>query len=242
MVTGNPLVLLQYMPHDELRLLTCPVGLREDGSAIGLDVLDPWQFGRSILSASATAIRWLATTPFPDVRTLRELYPFHFGAVVSPRVRQLIEEIGAVDVEFIPLTILWEGSGQPIGEWWFVNVFCWRDVFDYSRSRLEYTEFSEELDPWQARSAEFGRAAITEIHELVATPEAFAGGLFLARGSSTAIWSRVFVGTELARRINDGVPPERQVHFQEFLLTGRPQPPRVPRVGPSRRKWRWLPW
>jgi hypothetical protein len=39
-----------------------------------------------------------------------------------------------------------------------------------------------------------------------------------------AIWGRVFIGHELAKRINEGVPEERRVCFQVFPLRDIPQP------------------
>lgn len=65
----------------------------------------------------------------------------------------------------------------------------------------------------------------------------------MARGATEIIWRRVFVGLELARRLNDGVPRERRTTFEEFRLTHRLEPPPVsPDFSTPARRWRWPRW
>jgi hypothetical protein len=234
----NPLVLPESS-NEELRpLASSPVGFDETGAPIPLNTLDFHRFGKPMLPDAGGALVWQARTPLASTAALRELHPFHSGAMITPRTKRIIEDFGAPEVEFIPLRIIAAATGELLDEWWFVNVFHWRDIFDFRASKLKYRRFPKDPGRSAAVSAQFGARMIVEIEALVATPAAQTGGLFLARGPSEAIWRNVFIGRELAARINDGVPVERQAGFGEFLLKDRPKPnPVVPR-----QKRRWLPW
>jgi hypothetical protein len=235
----NPLILPESS-NEELRLLaSCPVGFDKTGAPIRLNSLDFYRFGKPMLPDAGGVLVWEARTPLASTAALRELHPFHFGAMITPRTKRIIEDFGAPEVEFIPLRIIAAGTRELLDEWWFVNVFHWRDIFDFPASKLKYRRFPKDPGRSVAVSAQFGKRMIVEIEELVATPAAQTGGLFLARGPSEAIWRNVFIGRELAAQINDGVPVERQAWFGEFLLKDRPKP-----VTPVMRiqKRRWLPW
>lgn len=229
-MTPNPLVLSQWSSED-LWLSSQPkliVGYDRDGHPIPFDVFDFHRWGRPWLPQAGGSMTWTANTNRSSTAELRGMYPFHSGAMISPAVRRIIEEVGAIDVEFIPLRIVNRETGILLDdEWWFVNVFRWKDIFDFAKSRFEYREMPRRIDGSNSVSARFGAVSITEIYDLAVRPQAYTDGLFLARATTEKIWSRVFIGHELALRINEGVPPERQVYFEPFLVQNIPQPPKV---------------
>ena len=243
-MTQCPLALPQWTSEELWLAAGLHVGFHADGTPIPFNVFDfEERWGKPMLPCAGEELVWTATTPCASAAELRGLYPFHFGAMISPRVRRIIEDFDSTEVEFIPLRILSRETGALLEDWWFVNVFHWKDAFDLERSKLEYCEMPPSPRGSAAVSARFGPALITEIYELEALPEACSGGLFLARAPTENIWGRVFIGHELARRINEGVPKDLQVYFQAFALRDIPQPPRLPpALSAPGRRWRWRPW
>jgi hypothetical protein len=233
---NNPDYLLTLMDANTFGLQPvkpCPVGFDQDGVPVQLDTLQ--YFGISFLNhAHPEKIIWHAVTKSKSTADLSEFFGFHCGAMVSPRVRSIIEEYGIPNIEFIPLKILhskgkgWESIAddvKEIGDWWFVNVFNWRDIFDFERSKLEWEDFLQPLVGRSKFEHQFGERRIAKIDELVLLPSADTTGLYLARGPRADICRKVFIGEELAERINADLPPKRRTFFKPFLLKDRPPPP-----------------
>lgn len=238
----GPLVLSQGYLDDLMLAQGNVIGHDAEGRPIVLDVFDFTWWGQPLLQKATAPLTWTATTNRSSTAELAVLYPFRTGAMVSQAARRIIEEVDATEVEFIPLRIVAEDTGVLLDEWWFVNVFHWRDAFDYSRSKLDYRDMPREPRGSDAVSARFGSKLIVAMYELAVRPEAYSGGLFLARGTTESIWGRVFVGRDLVERLNDGVPPERQVPCYPFFVRNIPQPPPVPTaLGNRGRRRRWPP-
>lgn len=91
----NPLVLPEWTSEELFLVPPCPVGFDETGTPFGLDTMDNSLFGQPMLASPDRSLVWDAVTPFSSLTELRELYPFHSGAMVSPRARAIIEGFGS---------------------------------------------------------------------------------------------------------------------------------------------------
>lgn len=219
------LLTLPILMGETIRLhQPCHIGHEADGRPIAYDALDPRSFDRSFLDEPGFAPVWHAGTEVESLDELNELYGFHSGAIVSPRVRRIIEEEKVPNVEFIPLEIrTWEAK-RLLGEWWFVNVFNWRKVFDFDRSKVSYTDFFQPITGLRTISRRFGELVVRGWQVLEVHQEAITDGLFLAEAPSEALWGNVFISEHLAHQINDGLPKERQIYFTPFWLDKGPGP------------------
>lgn len=225
MAAKQYLLMLPELMGGTIRLSNpCPVGREPDGRPVLMNPLDPRSFGRSFLAETGPDTLWHARAEAGSLDDLKDLYGFHCGAIVSPRARAIIEEDGVPNIEFIPLEILQGDSDRMLGQWWFVNVFNWRKVFDFKRSKLAYDDFPLPPQGLNGITLRFGDRFISEWDLLEVDPEALEDGLFLAEAPMERIWSRVYIAERLALRLNEGLPTERRIHFEQFWLDRGPGP------------------
>lgn len=211
------LLMLPATSRSGLRLE--PGNLIEDAGArgkISFNPLDPSQFGRPYATNLVGSISWTATTTCRDADKLDEVYPFYAGAMISPRVREIIENSGAEEVEFIPLTIVDRVSRAPVADWWFVNVFHWLDVFDFKASNVTWQDFAEPVTGWSAFEKRFGDQRIRQFENLTQKRPTGDDRLFLVRAPTEVISAKVFVGYKLAELINRHLPKNKKVMFEVF--------------------------
>jgi hypothetical protein len=219
---NKPLQMLTIGTSSDLWLgYGCPVSVHGAGETQPLDTMNPDHFGRSYLPDNGDPLKWFATTLKSSVKEIGEFYPFHGGAMISPRFRKIIEDVQHDGIEFLPLEIRHRSTSEVIDNWWFVNVVIWKEVFDLTKSHVKWEEFAKPLVGWAKLESKFGSKRITKIDSLVAFPAAYDGGLFLAKAPSEIICSRVFIGNELAQRLNFALPKSKKIGFESFLLEDR---------------------
>jgi len=192
-----------------------PIGRDADGQPLFFDTMNPDHFGAQLLPAG-DGIRWIATTTTTDIAALSGFYPFHAGAMISPDMKLALDELQLQDLEYIPLEIRHRTTGSPLAEWWFVNVFGWRDVFDLQASSYDSEEFRHPLSGFQRLEARFGERRATRIKSLLVHPAFKPNGLFLAKFPNEQICMRVFISPEVAKVIRSISPNPQACVFEEF--------------------------
>lgn len=223
MTSPDHLLTFRNWNGEELRLIP-PTVMEFDaqGEPILFNPMNPNHFGRSFLRPDyAERIVWTADTDEDSTSNINEFHGFHCGATISPRIRRIIEDYGCPNIEFIPVNIVSRRDGRKIDEWSFVNVFDWRDIFDLQRSVATWVDFPQPMAPTFELLRRFGDKLMIKVEELVLLPDADLSGLFLAKGPSETICRNVYIGQELADRINEGMPGNRQATFPRFPLDRR---------------------
>jgi hypothetical protein len=134
MADQDYLLTLPQLMGETIRLVQpCHVGIEPNGDPIKLDAMDPRSFGRSFLADAGPDLLWHARTQCKSLDALKDVYGFHCGAIVSPRAQTIIQEDNIPNIGFIPVEIHCKNDfNNVLGTWWFVNVFNWRKVFDFS--------------------------------------------------------------------------------------------------------------
>lgn len=167
------------------------------------NVLDPRCFGQP-LTMPGKELRWSAHTQYRNPRSIPQVIGFHSGAIVSPKAREIIEQHQAPNVEFIPLDIYHKNTDELIAEWWFLNVFNWKKVFDLTRSRASYRDY-----PFTGGLAQidqrFGAQEMFNMEYLEVDVEQTRDPFFLAEVPSTLVWNNVFVSNRLRRELDRAV-------------------------------------
>ena len=191
--SGGPILLMKPLP----------IGHDDFGNERYFDTLDPDCFGKRLMGQADKGLRWRAASELKWVARLPELNAFYGGVIASPRVKQCIEHFQSDNIEFIPLDIYYEKTDEKIAEWWFINVFNWKDVFDYEISQLDYAdyEFPTPLNCMTAVSARFGRRPISSWTSLKINKCQTSDGLFLAKSSSRHFWHNIFISMKLANEL-----------------------------------------
>jgi hypothetical protein len=140
-------------------------------------------------------------------------------------MRKIIEDYygstgEAPEIEFLPLQIFHRRKHDVLlGEWWYLNVFHWKEVFDLSRSKgvVYYRPPAEWADmdraQFQARFAYDGKQ-IYEAEDLAPLPQAYEGGFYLAKLPYHRVLSNLFVGYELGRLMKEKCPAKKEIAFQ----------------------------
>jgi hypothetical protein len=219
-LAGTPLFALPTFTDPNLYLSAkCPLGVDAEGNPAFLDTMNPDHFGSRLLQPGSE-IRWTATTPVMDVGTLSGFDPFHSGAMISPAVKQVLTDLQLEDLEYIPLEVRHRTSGSLLAEWWFVNVFGWRDVFDLDASSYDIEEFRSPATGFQRLEARFGHQRAVRLRSLQLHPRFTPRGLFLARFPNEKVCLRVFVAPDVAEAIRKVSPVPKACVFEEFALMG----------------------
>lgn len=200
------------------------------GSAqtVRLDVFNPDHFGKPYLPADGSELRWPGLTKRKSLKGITDIYPFHGGAIISPRVCKIIESFQTQGIEYIPLDLFHWKTKELVAEWWFMNVFEWRDIFDFSASTFTSEPFQDSWGGLKNLERRFGDQRIKRIEKLVISKSADLSGIFLAKATTEAICMKVFVGFELATAINEGLLTTMYYPFLPFLLKDRMEYPEWP--------------
>jgi hypothetical protein len=203
----------------------CTNYLRLGGSALlvyeeGSDVPVPYdphhykQMGRPFLRKGLPILKWEARTEKASISELAECHCFFAGLLISPRIRSIIENYDSPNIEYIPLAIKNIDTGKHLADWWYCNVFNWKDAFDFDSSVGEWVDFPILNDTYHGEfhlMKQFSNKLLINMKKLVVLPSALEGGLFLARAPTGLICRRLFVGHELGREIeanmNDTATP-----------------------------------
>lgn len=223
MLRREYLLALPILMGDSIRLAQpCMVGRNENSDPILFDPLDPCSFGRSFLSGAGPETVWHARADVRDFKDLKELHGFHCGAIISPRVKSLIEDFGVPNIEFIPLRVLYRDTEEVIANWFFMNVFNWRDVFDFGNSDVDCTDFFQPISGLRKISSSFGERAIADFRRLEVDKRQLRDGLYLARAPMEKIWNNVFISPHLADKINGLFKEGKGIDFRKFWLDGGP--------------------
>jgi hypothetical protein len=225
---------------DNLRLGGAPILVYEEGSDIPVNY-EPHSYkhiGKPFLRKGLPPLEWSAGTEKSSISQLAECHCFDIGLMVSPRIRSVIESYDDTNIEFIPLRVKQMKTGKHLADWWYCNVFNWKDAFDFEKTIGEWVEFPEFRDTYKGSLhliREFSDKILINIKKLEVLPSALEGGLFLARGPTDKICLRLFVGHELGReivaKVNETAPFIDQIRLEIFDPVDKPnrlQPPRMP--------------
>lgn len=219
-LAGTPLFALPTFTDPNLHLSAkCSLGLDGDGNPAFLDTMNPGHFGSRLLQ-SGSEIRWTGTTPVMDIDTLSGFHPFHSGAMISPTVKQAFDGLAFEDLEYIPLEVRHRQTGALLADWWFVNVFGWRDVFDLNTSSFDFEEFRNPVSGFQRLEARFAQRRACNIRSLQLNPMFTPHGLFLAKFPNEKVCLRVFMAPDVAETIRNASPNPAACVFEEFALLG----------------------
>lgn len=202
------------------------IRLYEENSNISvpLNVENYKHFGRPFMRKGLPLLQWGARTDAKSISGIAELHCFHSGLLISSRIRAVIEAYDSLNLEFIPLKI-WQRNTETLlaDDWWFCNVYNWKDAFDFGSSDFDSEDFLELEDGYCGSlrlAQQFGPKLITSVRKLSVLPQALEGGLFLARAPMLRICTRVFVGRELGHeivlKVNETAPRESFVELEEF--------------------------
>lgn len=217
------LLALPILMGEAIRLAPpCTVGRDENSDPISFDSLDPRSFGRSFLSSAGPETVWQARADVRDIGDLKELHGFQSGAIVSPRVKSLIESFRVPNIEFIPLQVLYRDTDEVIASWFFLNVFNWCDIFDFDNSDVDYNEFFQPITGLRKISSSFGERAIVGFRRIEVDKRQLKDDLYLARAPMETIWKNVFISPDLADKINGLFAESKRITFRRFWLDGGP--------------------
>lgn len=189
-----------------------------------LDVMNYKHFGRPFMREGLPKLEWGARTDAKSISDIAHCHCFHGGLLISSRIRAVIETYDSTNLEFIQLKIRQKDSAKLLADdWWYCNVYNWKDAFDFEKSKFELEEIGELRDTYMGDLRlvqQFGPKLITKISRLVALPQALEGGLFLARAPTAKICRRVFVGLELGReivsKVNEHAPNQARISLEVF--------------------------
>lgn len=177
----------------------CPICPDHLGNKREFDTLDPDCFGKSLVAKSSEQIRWRAISDVSTVAKLPELNALYGGLIASPRVKECIERFQSFKLEFIPIDIYYSKTDSKIAEWWFINIYNWKNVFNYGDSKLEYakSDFEKPLNCVTSVSARFGSRAILNWTSLSVNVDQTMDGIFLAESTTKRIWENIFISRHL---------------------------------------------
>ena len=178
------------------------------------DENSPQHFGQRYQQPDMQQIRWRARCTAKNLNRAEQITIHNTGLILSPRLRQVVEEHDITNVEFIPLDIYHEKSGEQLADdWWALNCFNWKavdDVFDLSSAELIWKDWGDPddkvrwkfgLSPRSRYMMQFNPRYIGEIISLPARPAAYEGGLFMVRLPRHEFFEKVFMGLELQRHL-----------------------------------------
>lgn len=233
--TGPRLTVLDDRSYDApIRLMDAFIGYDDQHNPMQHNSSDPDHLGRALLVEGSPMPPWRAESRRKDLDRLWGLYPFDFGAMVSPRIREVIERVSTVGIEFIPLEVYHAKTGVVLGDWWFMNVFNWRQVFDLDRSDVEWRELSGNNPLPMPLQRMFGNRYIRYITRLTALPEAWEGGFYRAAIPQTVTSAKVFLGREMIEALEAARPGIADTFFRSFFLEYFVKAPAVQPVSPER--------
>ena len=189
-----------------------------------LDTMNYKHFGRPFMREGLPKLEWGARTDAKSISDIAECHCFNSGLLISSRIRALIEAFDRTNLEFIPLKIRQSDSGKLLAaDWWYCNVYNWKDAYDFEKSEFESKEFGEFSDTYIGKmrlAQRFGPKHISKVTRLEIFPSALEGGLFLARAPMHSICTRVFVGYELGRaiiaKVNEHAPKQARIGLEVF--------------------------
>jgi hypothetical protein len=190
-----------------------PVSVGGSARTVSIDVFNPDHFGSPYLPTDGSELRWHGLTKRKSLKGITDIYPFHGGAIISPRVRKIIESVQTQGIEYIPLDLFHWKTKELVTEW--------RDIFDFSASTFTSEPFKDHWGGLRNLERRFGSQRIKKIETLVISKSADLSGIFLAKATNEVICMRVFVGFELAAAINEGLPRTMYYPFEPFLLKNR---------------------
>lgn len=142
--------------------------------------------------------------------------------LTSRRIKEIIEQENIPNIEFIPMRVFYKQTDEFMADMWVINVFNWKNVFDYAQSDVIYNEhpFGEMLE--DRISSRFGDKRIIDWNYLKVNIDETKDGLFLAKGPSVRIWQRPFISKSLADKIvaeiNSSLNVRQKITFARFSL------------------------
>jgi hypothetical protein len=109
-----------------------------------------------------------------------------------------------------------------MADMWIINIFNWKDVFDYDRSDLVFNQYPFDQSVTDRVSARFGEKRIINWNYLKVNVDETRDGLFLAKGPGIDIWQNPFISKPLADKIlaavNPSLPIRGKLVFHRFSL------------------------
>ncbi len=61
--------------------------------------------------------------------------------ITSKRIKDIVEQENIPNIEFIPMRVFYKESDEFIADMWVINIFNWKNVFDYAQSDVIYNEY-----------------------------------------------------------------------------------------------------
>ena len=124
-----------------LLLVGNAIGRNEDGEPIILNSFDPRLYGNSFISSYGTGLEWRAKFEKRKVKPDKFFHSFAMSIITSKRIKDIVEQENIPNIEFIPMRVFYKESDEFIADMWVINVFNWKNVFDYAQSDVIYNEY-----------------------------------------------------------------------------------------------------
>lgn len=199
-----------------------PMGRDQNGEIIKADTSDLRFYGNSYISSYGQGLEWKGQLEYRKVRFDRFFHSFGTLILTSQKIKEVIEEEDIPNIEFIPMRVFYKQSDEFIADMWIINVFNWKDVFDYEQSDLVFNQYPFDQSAMDRISARFGDKRIINWNYLKVNIDETRDGLFLAKGPSINIWERPFISKPLADKImaavNPSLPKRGKLAFYPFSL------------------------
>jgi hypothetical protein len=197
------------------------IGRDEQGSPIILES-DIRAYGKSITASYGPGLTWRGQVPGRKVDFDQYFHSFSSVILTSPKIKEIIESENIPNIEFIPMRIFYKNTDEFIGHAWAINVFNWKDVFDFDNSDVITNEnpFGEMLE--DRISSCFGSKRIIDWDFLKVNVDETQDGLFLAKGPGYHIWKQIYISKPLADKIraavNPSLPMRDRIGFRRFSM------------------------
>jgi hypothetical protein len=196
-------------------------GRDERGSPIIFDD-DILAYGQSFTASYGPGLTWRGQVPRRKVDFDQYFYSFSSVILTSPKIKEIIEVENIPNIEFIPMRIFYKNTDEFIGDAWAINVFNWKNVFDFDNSEVITNEnpFGEMLE--DRISSRFGSKRIIDWDFLKVNVDETQDGLFLAKGPGYDIWKQIYISKPLADKIraavNPSLPMRDRIGFRRFSM------------------------
>lgn len=198
------------------------MGRDEQGQPIKINVFDTRLYGESFTASYGPGLEWRGQINNRNENLDQQFYSFATFILTSQRIKEIIEAEDIPNIEFVPVRMYYKGTDEFITYMWVINVFNWRNVFDFANSDVIFSEnpFGEMFEDRISRR--FGDKRIIDWNFLKVNVDETRDGLFLARGPMRYFWKQIFISKPLADKIraeiNPKLPKGKKISFGRFSM------------------------
>ena len=198
------------------------IGRDEQGQPIKIDVSNTRLYGESFTASYGPGLEWRGQINKRNANLDQQFYSFATHILTSQRIKEIVEAENIPNIEFIPARMYYKGTDEFAANMWIINVFNWKDVFDFANSDVITNDnpFSDTIEGRISRR--FGNKWIIDWNFLKVNVDETRDGLFLAKGPSHYFWDQIFISKPLADKIraavNPSLPIRDRIGFRRFSM------------------------